>query len=340
MVVFVTMPFGFEGKRRRLQAEDALVALQKSADVVICFDNDRMGEPLSSKAGIHQAFANADQTIGQSIKAVCGLVRRSGLIHIGFDELAAALRNNNSRCVFGFGEAEGDNRAHEALTKALKNPLMDRGRMLSSATNVLVNVCGGQDLTLNEVQVMMDELAHHIGEHTQILFGATVDPKMSSRMGVTIISSVQAEEAGFAASTGGKVVSYEPPVAAPRRVESPPSIVPDQEQEPEVASADEEEVAASRAPASDSFPEQSVLHIAAAPPVIPPTEPVASRAKSGAKALPPVQPGALSQKSVERQETLQFEPVTRGRFEKTEPTIIDGEDLDVPTFLRRNVRIK
>ena len=150
------------------QAEEALAALQASADAVICFENDKMGDAVPPKAGIHQAFANADQTISQSVKAISGLFSRPGLIRIGFDDLAAALRNNNARCLFGYGESDGDNRIHDALTRALKNPLMDRGRMLADAQNVLVNIAGGPGLTLNEVQILMDELGKHISDCSQI----------------------------------------------------------------------------------------------------------------------------------------------------------------------------
>ncbi len=305
-VVFATLPFSFEGKRRRRQAEDALAALQEAADVVICFENDRMGEAMSPKAGIHQAFVNADQTISQSVKAVCGLLRRTGLIHLGFDDLATALRNNDARCLFGFGEGDGDNRAHDALALALKNPLMDRGRMLADAANVLVSIAGGQDMTLNEVQVLMEELNRHIGDNAQILFGAAVDAKMGSRMSVSIISSVVA---------GGS-----PPIARERTRPAPATVTAPEaeEEEPEQASFGMEE-------------EEPVEE-----PALQPRIPAAV-----SKGTSPAVTGPLPSKTpVERQASLSFEPATRGRFEKSEPTIIDGEDLDVPTFLRRHIKVK
>ena len=86
------MPFTFEGKRRAKQAEDALALLQALADAVICFDNDIMGDAVSPKAGIHQAFAAADETISQCVRAISGLFTQPGIIHIGFDDLCAALR--------------------------------------------------------------------------------------------------------------------------------------------------------------------------------------------------------------------------------------------------------
>src|SRR5262249_17012256 len=117
-----------------------------------------------------------------------------GLIRIGFDDLLAALRAHNGRCLFGYGEADSDNRAHDALTQALRNPLMDRGRMLADATHVLVQVAGGPGLTLSEVEILMLELGRHVSEQTQILFGAAVDGRLGDRLSVTIISSLAAEE--------------------------------------------------------------------------------------------------------------------------------------------------
>src|SRR2546428_3975530 len=194
VIVFATLPFSFEGKRRTAQAHAALGRLNQIAHAVICFENDRMGDMVAPKAGIHQAFAMADVTISQSVRSIVNLIQRPGLIRIGFDDLLAALRSPNGRCLFGFGESDSDNRAHEALTQALKNPLMDRGRMLADAARVLVQVAGGPGMTLSEVEILMQELGRHISEQTQILFGAVVDGRMGDRLSVTIISSLAADE--------------------------------------------------------------------------------------------------------------------------------------------------
>src|SRR5438874_3956075 len=194
VVAFATLPFGFEGKRRSAQAQEALGRLNEIANAVICFENDQMGDIVAPKAGIHQAFATADITISQSVRSIVNLIQRPGLIRIGFDDLLAALRSRNGRCLFGFGESDSDNRAHDALAQALKNPLMDRGRMLADATHVLVQVAGGPGMTLSEVEILMQELGRHVNEQTQILFGTAVDGRMGDRLSVTIISSLAADE--------------------------------------------------------------------------------------------------------------------------------------------------
>ncbi len=305
VVIFATMPFGFEGKRRAAQAQEALFALQAAADAVICFENDTMGDAVPPKAGIHQAFAAADETISQSVRAISQLFARPGILHIGFGDLRAALARQNPRCLFGFGEADGDNRAHDALARALKNPLMNRGQMLAEAQSILVNVAGGPNMTLNEVQILMDELGRHIGDDAQILFGTAVDPRMGNTISVTLISSLEADAA--------------PPVAAPTRSRSRPEVAVELEEPEEIIEPTEEPVAIEPAPAQK-----------------PKSRPKPAPAKTS-EATPELTPAARAEA---KQETLQFEAITRGRFEKSEPTIVDGQDLDVPTFLRRNVRVK
>jgi len=200
VVAFATLPFSFEGKRRNAQAREALARLNEVANGVICFENDQMGDIVAPQAGIHQAFAAADITISQSVRSIVNLIQRPGLIRIGFDDLLAALRSPNGRCLFGFGESDSGNRAHEALAQALKNPLMDRGRMLADAARVLVQVAGGPGMTLSEVEILMQELGRQVSEQTQILFGAVVDGRLGDRLSVTIISSLAADEAESACS--------------------------------------------------------------------------------------------------------------------------------------------
>jgi len=329
VIAFVTLPFTFEGKRRATQAREALGRLNEIAHSVICFENDRMGDLVAPQAGIHHAFAMADTTISTSVRSVVNLIQRPGLIRIGFDDLLAALRVRNGRCLFGFGESDSDNRAHDALTQALKNPLMDRGRMLADATNVLVQVSGGAGMTLSEVEVLMQELGRHVNEQTQILFGAVVDGKLGDRLTVTIISSLATDEDLISESRDGATLSNvfaQPPV---REQHPPPQIhiEPEAAMEPvahEESISFEQPVAAQATPAAESMPgESEPLPVTPHKKAVPHTD-----EKAAAKSVPA------------KQEILQFEPVTRGRFEKSEPTIVEGEDLDVPTYLRKNIKVK
>jgi cell division protein FtsZ len=343
VVVFATLPFAFEGKRRMAQAQEALAKLRENADAVICFENDRMGDMVAPKAGIHQAFATADLTISQSVRSIVNVIQRPGLIRIGFDDLLSALRSPSGRCLFGFGESDSDNRAHDALTQALKNPLMDRGRMLADASHVLVQVAGGPAMTLSEVEILMQELGRHINDHTQILFGTSVDGRMGNRLSVTLISSLATEEEVAPAKT----VSFLEPEPAPKYEPVAPPAPPiwEQQEEPVAAAAEspafadeliqmEEPAAEIEAPVAQPAYEQEdevVEETLSQPRVILPRK----------KPAPFKEPKLAEEKKLHaKQEVLQFEPVTRGRFEKSEPTIVEGQDLDIPTFLRKNVRVK
>ena len=350
---FATLPFAFEGKRRLAQAEEALAKMRENCDAVICFDNDRLGDMVAPKAGIHQAFAAADQMISQSVRSITSLIQRPGLIRIGFDDLLAALRSPSGRCLFGFGESDSDNRAHDALTQALKNPLMDRGRMLADASHVLVQVSGGPGMTLTEVEILMQDLGKHIRDETQIIFGTAVDSRMGNRLSVTLISSLGGEEKVAPVAKKTAVVTKPAPKPAPDPEAPPPPPIwePVEEAAPVVAAEEEpapvaEEIAFSpQLIEADLKPDEPVEPepVAALPEEPENEEPASPPRVILPKKKPAIfkEPKPIAEKKPQaRQEMMQFEPVTRGRFEKSEPTIVEGQDLDVPTFLRKNVRVK
>jgi len=314
VLALVTMPFSFEGRRRCDQAAASLNLIREWADAVVCFENDRMAEITLPRMGIHEAFAAADLTISQSIRAIADLLQKPGLLSLGFDEVCAALREGNARALFGFGEAEGENRAHDALAKALRNPLMHRGEMLANATNVVVRICGSANVSLGEVSMLMEELNRHINESTQLMLGIGIDSSMGQRFSVSILSSL------------GDTTERPRPVL-PHRVSSdsdpvePPLEAGSQTLKPSPDLASESPVGEEPVPPVITLPSRS-----------PQKEPTVARAEAPAPAKPDA-------KKVEpKQEILQFESVSRGRFEKSEPTIIDGQDLDVPTFLRRQIK--
>jgi cell division protein FtsZ len=343
VIVFATLPFSFEGKRRAAQAQDALTRLNEVANAVICFENDRMGDMVAPKAGIHQAFGVADMTISQSVRSIVNLIQRPGLIRIGFDDLFAALRSQNGRCLFGFGESDSDNRAHDALNQALKNPLMDKGRMLSEASHVLVQVAGGPGMTLSEVEILMRELGKHVRDHTQIVFGTAVDGKMGNRLSVTIISSLASEDSVIPSLAPPMPEPFlAPPPAALEEIDEPPPPPP----APKIDIVPEPEVASAPKSATDLIPFEQPVPVEPPPPTQAP-----SIKKPVPRLIPPKKKPVVEKEIKEatkpkekyiyaKQEVMQFEPITRGRFEKSEPTIVEGQDLDVPTFLRKNIRVK
>jgi cell division protein FtsZ len=339
VLAFATLPFAFEGRRRNAQAREALGRLNEIANAVVCFENDQMGDMVAPHAGIHQAFSKADTTISQSVRSIVNLIQRPGLIRIGFDDLLSALRSRNGRCLFGFGESDSDNRAHDALAQALKSPLMDRGRTLADAARVLVQVAGGPAMTLSEVEIVMQELGRHVNEDTQILFGTAVDGRLGDRLSVTIISSFTADESLPQTQPSLSSAPPMPPVWEQPR-QAPPKV--EVEPEPPIEgfqSAETTPIEEPSLPEVETTPAPSVEPVPNAFEVLDTSEPPVATARR--KPVPAREEKVSTEKSMQaKQEVLQFEPVNRGRFEKSEPTIVEGEDLDVPTYLRKKIKVK
>ena len=373
VVVFATMPFAFEGRRRREQAETTLNELAVLANALVTFDNNRMGELVLAKQGIHEAFAAADHMICESIKAVIRLVVRPGLINIGLDDLMSALRTNRSRCLFGSGIAKGKDRAASALRNALASPLLDQGALLKAAQTVLVHLCGGEDLTLYEVELLMQRLQKFVPESAHVLFGAVVDPTMGDNLSVTLISALPEDslaaaprQLSHATENPSTEAAAESPLPTPTAQPKPRRILSADSSAPSLF-GEETPITQPTAPASvqaefrsagpvpveepssaavsvppadmDSLPEEDSYDVtpgsndsasattpptAAAPAVglDEPSEPEAPKLKLGVKSLTP-------------QNELSFDSTPRGRFEGQSPNVVDGEDLDLPPFLRK-----
>lgn len=303
-LVFVTatMPFSFEGRRRLSQAEEALLQLQKRADALILFENNRMGELILPKDGIQKAFAQADQLIAQSLRAVSTIVSMPGLVKLGLDDLTSALSTSNGRCLFGFGESKGQNRGTEALKRALKSPLIDQGRLLHQTKTLLVHIAGGETLTLLEVDAIMKQLGRHVPDHTHILFGVAVDAKLGDSIAVTLISSLGLTQLNTVAAAAppadmlpmkdrpmpslAESVVSQPPVPAPAPV-PPPAPASVVQTEPQ---AQLQPQAAPVAPAPAPAPRQRVARPAPVPAVVAEPEFIAEPQTSVVNAAPAPSP--------------------------------------------------
>lgn len=289
VLVVATMPFSFEGRRRLAQAEEALELLQKRADALVLFENNRMGELILPKDGIQKAFNQADQLIAQSLRAISTITTTPGLVKLGLDDLTSALANANGRCLFGFGEARGQNRGSEALKKALKSPLIDSGRLLHQTKNLLVHVAGGESLTLVEVEGVMKQLGRHVPDQTHILFGLGVDAKLGDAVAVTLISSLGLNQLNAHATAAPPSEMLKPraelpapapvpaPAPAPKREapakKAPSPYAPPVESAPDLLFKSEE--FASVPAVGEAFPLTSLQAESAKAPTLPKEQPVA-----------------------------------------------------------------
>lgn len=211
LVVVATLPFSFEGVRRRQQAERALAQLSISANVLLCFENDHMEELLSPGKGAHDAFAEADQLLAKATAAVPMLATSPGLINLGLDELKQVLRSRNARCIFGSGTARGVDRARRAAERALESPLLAYRQAVSRAGAVLVHIAGGESLSLEEIRVAMDAVTARVNPEANLFFGAAVKPRLGDELRITLLSSVDPEELIFPGEeTSSAAVPAEP----------------------------------------------------------------------------------------------------------------------------------
>ena len=195
LVSVVVMPFGFEGARRRSQADKALEEIAAISDIVFCFENDYMEDLFRSRTGAQAVFEEANALLSQATASVPLLANSPGLINIGLDELVTALDNNDSRCIYGAGKGFGANRAEDAARAALESPLVAYHNALKHARTVIVHVAGGTNMSLTELRVAMETVREGLaGDDVNIFFGAAVKARLGEELRVSIIASVDYRE--------------------------------------------------------------------------------------------------------------------------------------------------
>ena len=262
-LVFATMPFPFEGDRRRRQAEEGLRALQHAADAVVCMPNQRLLELVDpAKTGLEEAFRHSDLMVGEGVHGLWRLLAQTGVINIDLADIRQLAERSGGTCAFAHVEAEGPARTSIVLKRLLDSPLLDKGRLLAESAGLLVNITGGPDLTLADVQGLMGQISSQGRPGAHRFMGAIIEPTYRNRIALTVLASENWLEA--------------------RR-------------RPRAATEAGDTRAGNVAPSSDTRPAE--------------------------------------------QGTLDLETVDKGRFRDVDPTYFAGQDLDIPTFVRRGVRL-
>ena len=191
-VGIVTMPFRFEGTRRRVQAEVGAEVLREVCDTVILIPNDRLLEVLDRSTSMLDAFRIADDVLRQGVQGICDLITMPGLINLDFADVRTVMSDAGT-ALMGIGFATGDNRAHEAAERALRSPLIDTE--LVGARGILLSIAGGEDLTLLEVNEAAEVIRRGATEETNIIFGAVIDERLAGQVWVTVIATGVGEPA-------------------------------------------------------------------------------------------------------------------------------------------------
>jgi cell division protein FtsZ len=185
-VGIVTMPFKFEGTRRRKQADEGLQALREACDTLIVVPNDRLLEVLDRGTSMLEAFRIADDVLRHGVQGICDLITNPGLINLDFADVRTIMAESGS-ALMGIGFATGENRAKEAAERALRSPLIDTE--LTGARGILLSIAGGNDLTLYEVNEAAEAVREAATDDTNIIFGATIDDRLEGQMWVTVVAT-------------------------------------------------------------------------------------------------------------------------------------------------------
>ncbi|WP_210527372.1 cell division protein FtsZ [Rubellimicrobium arenae] len=183
----VTKPFQFEGAKRMRQAEDGLEALQKVVDTLIIIPNQNLFRLATENTTFTEAFALADDVLYQGVKGVTDLMVRPGLINLDFADVRAVM-DEMGKAMMGTGEAEGPDRATHAAEKAIANPLLDE-ISLKGAKGVLINITGGYDMTLFELDEAANKIREMVDEDANIIVGSTLDTDMGGKMRVSVVAT-------------------------------------------------------------------------------------------------------------------------------------------------------
>ncbi|MBC8283454.1 MAG: cell division protein FtsZ [Nitrospinae bacterium] len=183
----VTKPFAFEGKRRMRQAEEGIMELKEAVDTLIVIPNQKLLSYVGKQTSFTTAFSMVDDILKQAVCSISDLIVIPGLINLDFADVRCIM-GSMGKALMGSGIATGENRAVEAAQKAISSPLLDEATV-DGAQGILINITGGEDLTLmeiNEASLMVQKNAH---DDAHIIFGAVIDPKMEGEMRVTVIAT-------------------------------------------------------------------------------------------------------------------------------------------------------
>jgi cell division protein FtsZ len=295
VLALAILPFDFERGRRHAQAAAGLQQLKAAADAVICLPNQKLCKLLDEKTSMPETIQIGHNLMADGLRGICRLLTQTGLINLDFADLCSVTRGRHVASSFATAEAGGEKRAEQILEKLLAHPLLDGGQLLNESDAVLVSLAGGPDLTMSEVNKIMEAVQRQC-ENAHVIFGAVIDEAFTGRLSVTLIASS-------------------------RRLAEPPAL-PAQD----LAKAD--------VPALQFLDPSATVR----PPsrVVAPAPELSNEKK---EQLYSRQTGQSRRKSSRLQKELPLEIVFKGRFDKSEPTIRHGEDLDLPTYIRKGVAL-
>lgn len=182
----VTKPFGFEGKVRKMQAEKGLAELKERVDTLVTIPNDRLLQIVDKKASIMEAFRIADDVLRSGVQGISDLIAVPGLVNLDFADVKTIMLNKGYAHM-GIGKASGENRSAEAVKQAIHSPLLETS--IEGAKSVLLNITGGVNLGIFEVNEAADLVFQSADPDANIIFGAVIDENMQDEIRITVIAT-------------------------------------------------------------------------------------------------------------------------------------------------------
>jgi len=212
-IAVVTKPFAFEGKRRMMVAQDALEQLKKDVDTLIVVPNEKLLSLVDRSVSMIDSFDMINQLLMQSVKSVSSIISRSGHINVDFADLRAIMKGMGL-AMMGTGSASGHNRAVEAAKKAISSQLLEN-MDIKSARGVLMNICGGTDLSLHEINDAANVIYDESNKDAHVILGSVIDPSMGDEVVVSVVAT------GFSpvAAAAVQIEKIVPSVVQPKQEE-------------------------------------------------------------------------------------------------------------------------
>lgn len=300
VIAFVTMPFTFEGGRRGKQAEDGLIALRSVADAVIPLPNDMLLQQSEDNASVLNAFARGDEWVDRAVRSITGMLFRTGLMNLDFASLREIFAFRGGKTLYGLGFGEGAEAVNAAIEDFRNCPLLHTPEFSRKADRLLVNIIGGPDLELNDVQHIMSVVTEEFGRNPHVAMGAVIDESWKQRVEICVIGTTDVNGRGARRALPERALARS---RAANRVQS-------------------SEAGAARAVT------QAEREVAEA------------MAGDGGAVAGETRGATKTHRAPVQQEEFSFgDAESRGHFDNTDRTIFEGEDLDIPTFRRRGIKI-
>jgi len=220
-VAVVTKPFHFEGRRRMQQADQGLRELRECVDTVITIPNERLLHTVDRGVSLSDSFKVADDVLRQAVQGISDLITVPGLINLDFADVKSIMQGMGM-ALMGAGRATGENRAIEATQQAISSPLLEEAT-IQGAKGVLINITGGSDLTLFEVNAASSIIRESADDDANIIFGAVIDESLTDEMRITVIATgFDKEVVSVASAAATHVMQAAPPRIQSRQQDDPP----------------------------------------------------------------------------------------------------------------------